>query len=139
MDAKGEPHGPSSYLHSGLPMQTVSILRRRGMSQATAVSTVDFDQEVLGASVPVIVDFWAPWCGPCRRLGPELDAVAASVGEKAKVVKVNIDENPELAEKYGVRGIPNLIIFQGGKAVDQIVGLVPRTTISSALGRFIAQ
>jgi thioredoxin 1 len=107
------------------------------MSLATAVSKVDFDSEVLQATVPVVVDFWAEWCGPCRKLGPELDAVAAEIGDKAKVVKVNVDENPELSERYGVRGIPNLVFFHNGKVVDQIVGLVPRTTISGALKRIL--
>jgi thioredoxin 1 len=108
------------------------------MSQATAVSTIDFDKEVLQSSIPVLVDFWAPWCGPCRRIADEVDAVASELQGKAKVVKVNVDENGALAEKYGVRGIPNLVIFKGGSVVDQIVGLVPRATISSTLKRHVA-
>jgi thioredoxin 1 len=106
------------------------------MSAATAVSTVDFDKEVLQSPIPVLVDFWAPWCGPCRRIAAEVDAVAADVKDKAKVVKVNVDENPGLADQYGVRGIPHLAIFKGGRVVDQIVGLVPKATIASTLGRF---
>lgn len=92
---------------------------------------------MLKSPVPVIVDFWAPWCGPCRRLSPELDAVAEELGDKAKVVKVNTDENPELAQRYGVLGIPNLIFFRDGQVADQIVGLVPRTTISSTVKRIL--
>jgi thioredoxin 1 len=108
------------------------------MSQATAVSTADFQQEVLQSPIPVLVDFWAPWCGPCRRIAPELDAVAEELVGQVKIVKVNVDEHPAIAEQYGVRGIPNLIIFKGGSVVDQIVGLVPRAAISSALKRHIA-
>jgi thioredoxin 1 len=108
------------------------------MSQATAVTTTDFQQEVLQASVPVLVDFWAPWCGPCRRIAPELDAVAQELSGKVKIVKVNVDENPDVAEQYGVRGIPNLVIFKGGAVVDQIVGLVPRQTISNALKKHVS-
>ncbi len=108
------------------------------MSQATAVSTSDFQQEVLQSPVPVLVDFWAPWCGPCRRIAPELDAVAAELAEKVKIVKVNVDEDPQIAERFGVVGIPNLIVFKGGAPVDRIVGLVPRQTISDVLKRHLA-
>lgn len=103
------------------------------MSQAAAVTTADFDKEVLQSDVPVLVDFWAVWCGPCRRVGPEVDAVAEQMAGKAKVLKVNVDEEPDVAGRYGVQSIPTLIVFKGGKAVDQIVGAVPRTVLAEKL------
>ena len=103
------------------------------MSQAAAVTTADFDTEVLQADVPVLVDFWAVWCGPCRRVGPEVDAVADQLEGKAKVMKVNVDEEPDIAARYGVQSIPTLIIFKEGKVVDQMVGAYPRTVIADKL------
>ena len=103
------------------------------MSQAAAVTTADFDTEVLQANVPVLVDFWAVWCGPCRRVAPEVDAVAEQMNGQAKVLKVNVDEEPDVAARYGVQSIPTLIIFKDGKVVDQIVGAVPRTVIAEKL------
>jgi len=107
------------------------------MSLATEVKGTQFDQEVLQSSSPVLVDFWAPWCGPCKRLGPELDAVATELGTQVKIVKVNVDEDPEIAQKYGVSGIPNMTLFKGGKVVDQMVGLAPRATISQMIKRHV--
>lgn len=103
------------------------------MSQAAAVTTAEFDTEVLQSSQPVLVDFWAVWCGPCRRVGPEVDAVAEQLAGKAKVLKVNVDEEPEIAGRYGVQSIPTLIIYKDGKVVDQIVGAVPRSVIAEKL------
>ena len=107
------------------------------MSTATAVSSADFDTEVLKSEVPVLVDFWAAWCGPCRRVAPEVDAVAEQMGAKAKVVKVDIDAEPEIASKYGIQSIPALFIFKGGKVVDQIVGAQPRQVIASKLSQHV--
>jgi thioredoxin 1 len=107
------------------------------MSAAASVTAADFDSNVLQAEHPVLVDFWAPWCGPCRRVAPELDAVAEQMTGKASIVKVNVDEEPDLAARYNVQGIPALLIFKGGKVVDQLVGAQPRQVIASRLGEHV--
>ncbi len=107
------------------------------MSNAVAVSGAEFDAKVLQSEVPVLVDFWAPWCGPCRRVGPELDAVSVELAGKAVIAKVNVDDESDLAAKYNIQSIPAMLIFKGGKVVDQIVGAVPRTIISEKLSAHI--
>ena len=107
------------------------------MSAAASVTAGDFDSNVLQSEQPVLVDFWAPWCGPCRRVAPELDAVAEQMTGKARIVKVNVDEEPDLAARYNVQGIPALLIFKGGKVVDQLVGAQPRQVIASRLGEHV--
>jgi thioredoxin 1 len=92
------------------------------MSAAAAVSTADFDKEVLQAEQPVLVDFWAVWCGPCRAIAPAVDAVAEEYAGKAKVLKLNVDDSPEIAGRYGVQSIPTLMIFKGGQKVGELVG-----------------
>ena len=93
------------------------------------VSEQAFASEVLEAKVPVLVDFWAPWCGPCLRLGPIVEEVATELAGKAKVVKVNIDEAPSLADKYDVTSIPQLVVFKGGEERVRSVGVVPKAAI----------
>ena len=96
---------------------------------AQQVSDKDFEAEVLKSDVPVLVDFWAEWCGPCRALGPSIDALATEKGEQIKVVKVNIDDSPNAPSKYGVRSIPTLLIFKGGQVVAQTVGSMGKTDL----------
>ena len=92
------------------------------MSSARDISTEEFETEVLGSDVPVVVDFWAPWCGPCRMVAPELDKLSERVGETAKFVKVNIDDNREVAARYNVLSIPTIALFDRGNLVKQVVG-----------------
>ena len=108
------------------------------MSAAPAVTTADFDKQVLESDTPVLVDFWAVWCQPCRAIAPAVDAVAEEHAGKAKVFKLNVDENPEIAGRYGVQSIPTLIIFKGGQKVGELVGgQNTRQTISAALSEHI--
>ncbi len=108
------------------------------MSAAPAISTADFDKQVLEAETPVLVDFWAVWCGPCRTLAPAVDAVAEEYTGRAKVFKLNVDENPEIAGRYGVQSIPTLIVFKGGQKVAELVGgQNTKQTIGAALSEHI--
>ena len=101
------------------------------------VSDADFESEVLNSSEPVMVDFWAEWCGPCKALSPIVDEVANEVAGKVKVVKVNIDENPNAPTKYGVRGIPTLMVFKDGELLDTKVGGMSKTQLNDWLSSVI--
>lgn len=98
------------------------------------VNKNNFKKEVLESNIPVLVDFWAPWCGPCRALSPIIHEVADENIGKAKVVKVNIDEEPELAEKYGVMSIPTLLLVKNGKVVTASVGMKPKNQVEQMIG-----
>ncbi len=101
------------------------------------VNDANFDQEVLQSEQPVLVDFWAAWCGPCKALAPIVDSVAATYAGKLKVAKVNVDQNGATPSRYGVRGIPALFLFKGGKVADQIVGYVPQNVIEEKIQRVL--
>jgi thioredoxin 1 len=90
------------------------------------VTSADFEAEVLKASGPVVVDFWAEWCGPCRQIGPALEEIASSLNGKVKIVKLNVDENPQTASKYGVMSIPTLMLFKNGEMASRQVGAAPK-------------
>lgn len=107
------------------------------MSAAAAVTDSSFKQEVLESEAPVLVDFWAPWCGPCRMVAPVVEEIAEQYDGKVKVVKVNTDENPSVASQYGIRSIPTLMIFKGGQRVDMVVGAVPKTTLANTLEKYL--
>ena len=92
-----------------------------------------FDKDVLNSDVPVLVDFWAEWCGPCRMMEPTIDAIASDYAGKAKVGKVNVDENGGTAMRYGIRGIPTLLLFKGGKVVEQRVGAIGKSEVQKLL------
>ena len=102
------------------------------------VSDATFDQEVLRSEQPVLVDFWAVWCGPCKAIAPIVDSVAAQYAGKLKVAKVNVDQNSATPSRYGIRGIPALLLFKGGKVTDQIVGFVAQDVIEQKIERLLA-
>ena len=103
--------------------------------KVSVFSDANFDRDVLQSEIPVLVDFWATWCAPCKAIAPLIDAAAEKHEGQIKVGKVNVDENPATPGKYGVRGIPTLILFKGGVVVDQVVGAVPKSQLEALIAK----
>jgi len=108
------------------------------MATVQQVGDDSFEREVLKSPTPVLVDFWAPWCGPCRAIAPVVEELAREYDGKLKVVKLNVDDNPQTPSRYGVRGIPNLIVFKGGEVKEQIIRAVPKSQLVRAIGNVVA-
>ena len=107
------------------------------MANVLEVSDQSFDAEVLRSTLPVLIDFWAPWCAPCRAIAPVVEELAGEYQGRLKVVKMNVDDNPQTPSRYGVRGIPNLLLFQGGSVREQIVGAVPKKRLVDAIAQVV--
>jgi len=107
------------------------------MSSAPAVNDANFDTEVLKSSTPVLVDFWAPWCGPCRAVAPTVDAISKEFAGRLKVVKLNTDESGEVAMKYAVTSIPTLMVFKGGEMVERVLGNRPKADLVNIVSRHL--
>jgi len=107
------------------------------MASVLPVADDSFDREVLQSPTPVLIDFWAPWCAPCRAIAPVVEELAKEYDGRLKVMKMNVDDNPQTPSRYGVRGIPNLILFQGGAVKEQIVGAVPKAQLVKAISQVV--
>jgi thioredoxin 1 len=107
------------------------------MSAVQEVNDKNFEIEVINSDLPVLIDFWAPWCGPCRAIGPVVDELAKDYDGKLKVVKMNVDDNPLTPSKFGVRSIPNLLLFKNGQVKDQIIGAVPKQQFVTAIDKVV--
>lgn len=102
------------------------------------ITADNFDEEVLKSSIPVLVDFWAPWCGPCKIVGPILSELAESYDGKIKIAKLNVDENPDLTQRFNVMSIPTMKFFKAGEVVGELVGAAPKNTIESEIQKILA-
>ncbi|MBR1425461.1 thioredoxin [bacterium] len=107
------------------------------MANVISLNEENFEQEVIKSDVPVVVDFWATWCGPCRKLSPVIDEIADNYEPKVKFAKVNVEESKEIAKNYSVSGLPSLLVFKNGEAVERMAGLMPKSTIISNIEKHI--
>ena len=120
-------------------MVTEIIKQERKIMSDLIVNTTDanFDQDVLQSDVPVLVDFWATWCGPCKAIAPILEDLAAEYQGKVKIVKVDVDNNPQAASRFGIRNIPTLFVFKAGEKVDSVMGLQPKAELAKVLDKHL--
>jgi thioredoxin 1 len=109
------------------------LKRSEKMSEIVAISEAEFEDRVLKEQLPVLVDFWAPWCGPCRMLAPVLDELAAEYDGQLKILKVNVDENPGLAERFGIMSIPTMLLFKEGEVVESLTGAISREALAGRI------
>ncbi|CAG9466037.1 unnamed protein product [Pedinophyceae sp. YPF-701] len=126
--------GCRTALKARAPQRARIVARAEG---AQPVTEETWEAEVLQSPVPVLVDFWAPWCGPCRMIAPLMDEIAVEYGDKIKAVKVNTDESPKIATEYAIRSIPTVMIFKGGKKMDTVIGAVPKATLSQTVDKYL--
>ena len=117
----------------GAPVETSSLL----ISTPVVIGDHDFNEQVIHSQLPVLIDCWAPWCGPCKMIGPIMDELAAQWRGKIRICKLNVDENPQTAAKFQIRSIPTLLIFDNGKLKDTLVGALPRQHISQAMAPYL--
>jgi thioredoxin 1 len=108
------------------------------VGNVTEINDQSFSQEVLSSNVPVLIDFWAPWCGPCRAVAPVVEELAAEYAGRLKVVKMNVDDNPQTPSRYGVRSIPNLVLVKAGQMADQVIGAVPKAQLVKVIDRVLS-
>ncbi len=110
--------------------------RRKCMSEVKNITEADFE-DAIAANKPVVVDFWATWCGPCRMIGPVLDELAADYGDTVSIVKVNVDEEPGLAQKFGITSIPNIKVFKNSAEIENIVGAAPKASLKASIDKHL--
>ena len=108
------------------------------MGDEVNLTEATFDEEVLKSDIPVLIDFWAEWCAPCKMLGPTIEEIAAEYQGRAKVAKINVDQNPGLAQRYGIRSIPAIILFSNGEVADQLIGVQSKETIGAMIDKSLA-
>jgi thioredoxin 1 len=137
---KGAPSAAMVGLSAirGLGRPAPSRAKGRGsMSEELAVTTATFEAEVVKSAIPVVADFWAEWCGPCRMIAPVLKELARDYKDRLKVAKINVDEEPDLASRYGIQSIPTLLFFKGGEMVRQQIGAVPRAVLEKIVKELV--
>ena len=108
------------------------------MANVLNATDADFKQEVLESELPVLVDFWAPWCGPCKMIAPVLEEIDSEMGDKVKIVKLNVDENQDTAGRYGIMSIPTLLLMKDGNIVDQVIGFQPKESLVSVINKHVS-
>jgi thioredoxin 1 len=112
----------------------MQMMQENKTDAVLGTSDLRFDEDVLRSSQPVLVDFWAPWCGPCRMIAPALEEIGKEFAGRARIAKLNVDENPESAARYGIASLPTLLVFKNGRVVDQVIGAAAKRTIAAKLG-----